>query len=169
MIYRSGQMWDVWPDNCDLFIVLANSTLTKSGALVMGAGIAREARDRFPGLDKKLGEAVRRTSEVRKEGLFYGLLVSENWPASKLALLQTKYHWMQPGSPVLIEQSLFKLWGWLVTTDPTLRVHLPFPGIGQGGLSVERLLPSVEGALRSFPNVTVWTHQPLKIVEKENA
>jgi len=43
MRLEQGDMWSVY-DRADLFLVTTNSTLTKSGKLVMSAGIARQAR-----------------------------------------------------------------------------------------------------------------------------
>lgn len=47
-------MWSAY-DDADLFLITTNSTLKKNGALLMGRGIARQARDLFPGLDLALG------------------------------------------------------------------------------------------------------------------
>lgn len=52
-----GDMWSAY-DGADLFLVTTNGVVTRDGKLVMGAGIARQARDRFPGLDEALGKAA---------------------------------------------------------------------------------------------------------------
>jgi len=82
-------MWSVWSET-DLFLITANSFVKHTGQLVMGAGIARQACDRFPGLDAILGQAIRETCGHLGE---YGLLVSPHWPAASLGVFQVKYHW----------------------------------------------------------------------------
>ncbi|MEK6860596.1 MAG: hypothetical protein AABY07_01375 [Nanoarchaeota archaeon] len=47
MILVKGNMWDEL-GKAELILVTANSNIKKNGALVMGAGAAKEARDRFP-------------------------------------------------------------------------------------------------------------------------
>ncbi|MCO5205659.1 MAG: hypothetical protein M9928_11545, partial [Anaerolineae bacterium] len=58
--YRQGDMWSAW-DSADLFVITTNSTLRADGALVMGRGIARQARNRFPGIAAALGRAIAQT------------------------------------------------------------------------------------------------------------
>jgi hypothetical protein len=97
MQLQYGDMWTAW-DSADLFAITTNSTITKDGRLVMGRGIAQQARDRFPGIDKELASQF--TSGDR-----YGLLVSPQWPAQKLAAFQVKIHWRSKASLDLIEYS----------------------------------------------------------------
>ena len=81
MKLRQGDMWSVFSE-ADLFLITANATLTLQGKLVMGTGIAKEARDRFPGLDQALGKAV------LEQGKHYGaarepaLARGETWGVS---------------------------------------------------------------------------------------
>jgi len=103
MILEYGDMWSVWSETY-LFLITANSFVKRNGCLVMGAGIARQARDRFPGLDATLGQAIRETcghpsiGSGRRLGE-YGLLISPRWPASRLGLFQVKYHWSTEALP----------------------------------------------------------------------
>ncbi len=83
MRLAQGDMWSAF-DQVDLFLVTTSHVVTKDGKLVMGAGIAKQARDRFPGLDAALGQAALPT------GIPYGLLVSSHWPEAKLGAFQTK-------------------------------------------------------------------------------
>ncbi|MFW6042645.1 MAG: hypothetical protein ACOC9C_03095, partial [Chloroflexota bacterium] len=88
-------MWTAY-DDADLFLITTNSTLKKNGALVMGRGIAQQARNRFPGLDLALGREIARRCGNRGE---YGLLVSPRWPAAKLGAFQVKTDYGRPASP----------------------------------------------------------------------
>lgn len=141
-----GNMWDVY-DEADLFLITTNSFIKRNGALVMGAGIAREARDRFPGLDLALGRKIKHLGK-------YGLIVSEKWPDKKLGAFQVKYHFKDSASLELIEYSCNDLITFI--TQNTLRfgtVHLNYPGIGNGKLTEDDVYPIV----RKLPDcVTLW-------------
>ncbi len=52
--FRLGNMWTAY-EPADLFLITTNSTIRRDGALVMGRGIARQAKERFPDLDVTLG------------------------------------------------------------------------------------------------------------------
>ncbi len=116
---------------------------------MMGAGIAKSARERFPGLDQALGAAA------KAAGSPYGLLISPRWPEARLGAFQTKANWTEGSSPALIEFSARKLLAWC-NMHPTARVHVNMPGVGCGGLSREAVLPLLE----PLPNaVTVWEYR----------
>ena len=70
--FKTGDMWTAYT-TADLFLITTNSTLkTSSHALVMGRGIARQAKERFPGLDIALGGQIQ--ALCGNQGI-YGLLV----------------------------------------------------------------------------------------------
>ena len=144
-IYEVGDMWSIWEET-DLFLITTNATLKANGALVMGRGIAREARDRFPGLDLALGKAIGESGRV------YGLLVSPRWPAKKLGAFQVKRHYREPADLELIRFSTEQLLAWL-EEHPGVRVDLNFPGIGNGGLPIQAVRPIVD---MLPPNVHIW-------------
>jgi hypothetical protein len=50
-------MWTAY-QSADLFLITTNATITARGALVMGRGIARQAKERFPGLNVALGRQM---------------------------------------------------------------------------------------------------------------
>lgn len=145
-----GDMWTAY-DDADLFLITTNSTLKKNGALVMGRGIARQARDRFPGLDVTLGREIARRCGSRGE---YGLLVSPRWPAAKLSAFQVKTDYARPAALSLIRLSAIALLIWC-EEHPGAAVHVNCPGIGNGGLARAEVLP----LLKSLPaNVHVWEY-----------
>lgn len=139
-------MWGVY-DNAGLFLVTTNSYITPKGCLVMGGGIAKEARDRFTGLDKILGGKINHLST-------YGLLISENWP---IGLFQVKRHYKENADLSLIRYStnMLKMWA---NNHQNILVHLNFPGIGLG-----RLDPlDVYNVICTLPNnVNVWSNTPI--------
>lgn len=78
--FQTGDIWTVYPTT-DLILITTNSTLRRDGKLVMGRGIARQARDRFPRLAKVLGQHI--STHCGDQGT-YGLLISSRWPKAKL-------------------------------------------------------------------------------------
>jgi hypothetical protein len=143
-------MWTAYAA-ADLFLVSTNSTIRQDGALVMGRGIARQANNRFPGLDLALGREIARRCGNRGE---YGLLVSPRWPGAKLGAFQVKADFARPASLFLIRHSVAALLAWC-ERHPHATVHVNFPGIGNGGLSRVQVLPLLE----SLPDsVHVWEY-----------
>jgi hypothetical protein len=148
--FQTGDMWTAY-QTADLFLITTNSTLRRDGALVMGRGIARQARDRFPRLDKALGQQVLSLCGNQGE---YGLLVSPRWPEAKLGTFQVKFHFRQPASLELIQRSTTALHAWCVE-NPEATVALNFPGIGNGRLPRTAVLP----ILQQLPDtVTIWEY-----------
>lgn len=146
--YKRGDMWSRYGD-VDLFVIAVNSTVTAAGRLVMGAGIAKEARDRFPGLDGRLGNQITNLS-------FFGFMIDKS-PDSRLGLLQTKYHFHTPTKPTLLRQSIAKLKLHLLD-NPGLSVAMNMPGTGNGKLgrnSSIAILHSLEGLSNQ---IEVWEY-----------
>lgn len=146
MILKTGDMWSAW-DKVDLFLITTNATVTKNQCLVMGRGIAGEARARFPGLDMMLGGEIRYVAGWR-----YGLLVSSQWPEKKLGCFQVKVDWRDKADMELIGLSAAMLCRWC-EKHPKATVALNFPGIGNGRLAREDVLP----LLAELPDaVEIW-------------
>lgn len=137
MILRNGDMWSAYADT-DLFLITTNSYVY-AGKLVMGAGIAEQARSRFPQLPQVLAQAIAAKGKVND---VYGLLVSPRWPAAKIGCFQTKIG-LGPSPLWLIEHStaLLRLW---CSEHPTATVCLNFPGIGCGKLDEAQVRPIME-------------------------
>jgi hypothetical protein len=167
-------MWSAY-NTAGLFLITTNSTLKANGALVMDRGIARQARDRFPGLDLAFGRQI--GQRCGRLGQYY-LLVSPRWPEACMGALQAC---TEPGRSVntrydeaaalpLIRKSLIALRLWCAK-HPDVQIHMNFPGIGNslpracrgGGLPRAAVLP----ALMELPDhVTVWEYPT---PEKESA
>jgi len=148
--FRTGDMWSSY-DEADLLLITTNATITSRGALVMGRGIARQAKERFPGLDIALGRHIQ--AIYGNQGI-YGLLVSPRWPVAKLGAFQVKRHYNQPASLELIRHSTAALCAWC-TEHPDAQVALNFPGIGNGRLRRQDVLPIIA----QLPaQVTVWEY-----------
>lgn len=147
-VFQVGDMWRAY-SAADLFLITTNSTVGQDGALVMGRGMARQARDRFPGLDKALGQQVLKTCGSLGE---YNLLISPRWPEARLGAFQVKTLYSQPAGLAMIQRSVLALQRWC-SEHPAAHVHLNFPGIGNGRLARETVLPVVH----QLPDkVTIW-------------
>lgn len=140
-----GDMWSAW-ERADLFCITTNSFIRSDGTLTMGRGIALQAKQRFPGIERALATHIQHLGA-------YGLLISERWPAAKLAAFQTKRHFADNSELKLIQLATDRLLIWALTHHDA-EIHLPFPGIGNGRLSREAVLPII-GDLPD--NVFVWT------------
>lgn len=147
---RQGDMWSVYQE-ADLFLITTNATLKQNGTLVMGRGIARQARDRYLGLDLALGRRIYRVCGSLGA---YGLLVSPRWPAAKLGTFQVKYYYRQPADLDLIARSAEALAIWC-EAHPQAVVHLNYPGIGNGRLHPDDVWPIVA---RLPETVTLWRY-----------
>jgi len=150
--FQRGDIWSVY-EQADLFLITTNATLKGNGALVMGRGLARQARDRFSGLDMAWGQAIAgRCGHLGR----YHLLVSPHWPRAKLGAFQVKQDYRHQADPRLIRKSVAALSGWCAA-HPGAQVALNFPGIGNGRLSRSAVLPIIA----QLPDqVTIWEYPP---------
>jgi hypothetical protein len=145
--FKIGNMFDA--PLPDLLCFTANATIKANGALVIGKGAAEEVRDRFPGIDLKLGNTI---SCYGRNGR-YGLAII-SWPAldTKIAAFQVKFDYLEPANLGLIRYSTIKLFEYIVCFQPA-SVYLNFPDIGNDGLAEADALPIVS----LLPdNVTIW-------------
>lgn len=143
-------MWTVY-QTTDLFLIATNSRLRQDSALVMGRGIARQARDRFPRLAKVLGQHI---ATLCGDLGTYDLLISPRWPEAKLGAFQVKRHYCHPASLEFIQRSTMALSKWCID-HPEATVALNFPGIGNGRLPRTAVTPN----LQQLPDtVTVWEY-----------
>ncbi len=162
MILKYGDMWSAW-DKANLFLITTNACIELDYRLVMGAGIAKQARDRWPGIDMRIGTALRGRAERKTDFTYggrsytllepeYNLLISADWPRLRLGLFQVKRHFHIGASIGIITQSAAELALWC-STRPDAQVHLNFPGIGNGRLEKDAVLPIIE---KLPDSVHVW-------------
>ena len=143
--YMKGDMWTVL-GKVQWFCITTNAIVKNNGALVMGAGIARQMRDRYPGIDLACGEAVR--DSTNSEGV-YGFIR----PRLGLGLFQVKRHFKGSADLELIQRSTKQLHDYAAKC-PGLTFALNFPGIGNGKLDYAQVKPIVD----QLPdNVQIWT------------
>lgn len=147
MILERGDMWSVFPIT-DIFMITTNPITRNDGAVVMGRGIALEAKDRFPSLPYDFGQALReRHPEIDQHNV--GPI---GWYDGKpIWFFMVKDHWRNNASLDIIRESVFYLrYGYELGDQ---RIDLNFPGIGNGHLRREDVLP----LLQELPdNIHVW-------------
>jgi hypothetical protein len=154
---QRGDMWSAW-DEAGLFLITTNSCINQRGELVMGRGIARQAKEIWPKLPKALGRTILEVCGHLGE---YGLLISDRWPLLKLGAFQVKRHWREKARLSVLQRSAEMLGVW-AEAHPKVEVHLNFPGIGHGGLLPQEVLPFIE----VLPdNVHVWVSEEFPDVE----
>lgn len=140
-VFKTGDMWSAF-GVADYFIITTNAIVKNDGALVMGRGIAQQARDRFPGLDHQLGQVIKRLRSP------YGCVLM-----SPISVFQVKYHWRNEADLSLIAYSAQEL-NKLARKAPHRTFALNFPGIGNGRLNAADVRP----LLTTLPdNVEIWS------------
>lgn len=142
---------DLWKSGCDVICVTTNGCV-KNSALLMGAGAAGEAKERFPLLPRHAYDNLIQYYPAKLEGAknrwyyLYGLMLlkeSANGRETKLGLFQTKGLVSQPSPLALIGYSVMKLT--LYANDNRHRsIALNYPGIGHGGLSAKLVRPLLD-------------------------
>lgn len=140
-----GNIWSIY-DKTDLFLFTSNSTLKANGALVMGAGIAEEVRDNFPGIDLAIGNYITANNYIGRK---YGLILSPH--GHKIGAFQTKIDWRHKSTLALIQYSTDMLHD---IAYQYKRIDMTLPGCANGGLTLEKVLPIIQ----QLPdNINIWT------------
>lgn len=149
MILKQGDVFDDF-DSLDFVGITTNSILNKKGELVMGAGIAKTAKQHNKHLPLLFGSQIK-AKEV--EGSFYGVLVQ-----GKYFAFQTKRHW-KDGSDIQDVIRSINILKRGAEKYPNKVFGLPFPAINNGGLCWRYVIKY----LKDLPdNVVVYHLEDLK-------
>ena len=128
---------DIWEVGANFMVITTNGTLRKDGACVMGRGTALQAKQRFPGIEYHLGKALRtdgnKVTVLFKEGKGHNIVA-----------FPVKHNWWEKADLKLIKQSVIELKALAEGANSTFA--LPIPGIGNGGRTLEEVLPILEEA-----------------------
>lgn len=119
MQMTNGSIWDYkhhWK------VVPTNGVVTRTGLLVMGAGVALQAKQRFPGIDRDLGYLVHSIGNA-----CYIL------PKYKVITVPTKHHFKDKASITLIREGVAYL-NALPKNPEMSDIVLPLLGAGLGEL-----------------------------------
>ena len=147
MILERGDMWSAFGSG--IFMITTNPIRRKDGAVVMGRGIALEAKTRFPNLPYDFGKQLERFPHLNSVGLI------GNYDGVPIYYFMVKDHWREPASLEIIERSVSAVDYWFYISDTNDRVDLNFPGIGNGKLNREEVLPIIE---KLPDNFHIWEY-----------
>lgn len=129
MIQLSGSLWGYTAD----YKCVTTNGIVSRGCLIMGAGVALQAKQRFPDLPKKLGVWVRK----------YGNRPFI-CPEEKLITFPTKHSWRDDSDLDLIVDSARKIVQ--ITDKYSLdKVFMTRPGCGNGGLNWINVSAAISG------------------------
>ena len=125
---------------------------------VMGAGIAKEFRRRYPTMYRTYQTRCRhRLVEVGKIDVH---IVQDARGARFVMNFPTKQHWRDPSQLQWIDQGLPALRR-LVEQPPSAQsIAIPPLGCGNGGLRWEEVLPRIVRTFHDLPAVRVEIYQP---------
>jgi O-acetyl-ADP-ribose deacetylase (regulator of RNase III) len=122
MLEEKGNIWEY---SADAICITTNGIVGANGCLIMGKGIALDAKKEFPNIDRLLGQWV----------LAHGNVPCFLWPQAVISF-PTKNHWRLPSCPLLIADTAVRVVK-LADAFGLKKVALPRPGCGNGGLSWE--------------------------------
>jgi len=131
---------DLWRYPASAVVVTTNGAVRKDGAAVMGRGCAKQATERYQGIEHVLGR------HINLFGNHVALLLGETDEGPALLSFPVKEHWQDRASLELIVRSAKEL----VEVTRTLQfdtVVMPRPGCGNGRCEWGIVKPLIEGML----------------------
>ena len=145
MQYMNGDIWKLI-ENGGWAVVTTNTVLRSTGYATMGAGIAKDAVERFPNLEKQLGAHIRRFNDrifISKPVICF--------PTKRDWRYGSRLEWIVQGCHELVDFA--RILKELGHNEP---IYLPKLGCGLGGLNWERQVrPAIDVILESDQFVLV--------------
>jgi hypothetical protein len=120
----------------DVYIFTGNGIIKQNGAIVMGRGAAKQVRDTYPGIDKRFGDFITALPDAY---LHIAAIKSKQY----IGWFKVKNHWQQPADLMIIEHATDEL-AIHAGMYPIHPCHMNFPGVGNGRLSDEQVLPIIK-------------------------
>lgn len=132
------QIGDLWESGKNQVVcITTNSIVKRDGTAIMGAGIAKQARDKFEGIDTVLGNMINRHGN-KVHDLGY-------WDSYRIIAFPTKNDWRKPSELSLIEKSAIQLSAFANLQGLNgISIYLPRPGVGYGQLKWGQVKPVIE-------------------------
>lgn len=118
----------------DAFCITTNGFIKKNGECVMGAGIAKACKEKYPSLPLYLGGLI---TAYGNHCMYLGHFMFS---------FPVKHNWFENADPVLIERSCKELMR-IINNKGFTDVLLPRPGCGNGKLRYEDVKPILERCL----------------------
>lgn len=117
----------------DTIVITTNGIVKRDGSLVMGAGLALEAKKRFKNIEFELGKLVKELGNIPH-------LI--NFDNKTIISFPTKHHWKEDSDLQLITRSACLL-VMLADLNNINNIYLPKVGCGKGNLNYERQVKSL--------------------------
>jgi len=129
---------DLWNYPADIRVVTTNGILNSQGCLVMGAGVALAAKNKYPWLPKILGDYVKQNGNIPYLNIEQGI-----------ATVPTKHHWKNPSDIDLIVSSIKLLNAMIETVDAEKKLKIVSTqfGCGNGKLNWQNVKNNIEHLL----------------------
>lgn len=129
----------------DAFCITTNGMIKKDGRCVMGAGIAKTAKELYPGIDLELGTKIKKYGNIVQ--VIKTLVVNDK--IKPIIAFPTKHNWWERSDLKLITESLHQLTA-LAQRNKYEKVILPRPGCSNGNRNwLSEVKPIVEKVLFS--------------------
>jgi len=132
---------DIWEQKCDWLCITTNGIIAKNGKAVMGKGIALQAKQLYPDIDKILAQKIKER----------GNIVSSLWwdceNKRHIISFPTKEHWRNKSSLVLISNSAKQLKEYFDNMNMKPIIMLPKPGCSCGQLDWKDVKDSLSSIL----------------------
>jgi hypothetical protein len=110
---------NLWTHKADWRVITTNGFVKKNGEAVMGAGVAKQARSRFPDLPTRLGNFIKTSGN--HVGIFEDI---------GILTMPVKHNWWESADLRLIERSCLEL----ASLPYSGTIAVPKPGCGNGKL-----------------------------------
>lgn len=121
----------------DAVCFTSNGIVKRDGTAVMGAGVARAFKQKFPQLPQQLAQ------RLNSWGNRVHVLDNYDVTSTLIISFPTKNHWRNPSTLELISKSAAELRK-LADIIPLNNIWLPKPGCANGGLSWDVVRPVLE-------------------------
>ena len=134
---------DIWEQEVDAICITTNGTLKCDGCAVMGAGVAKQAAQRFPQIPSLLGEHIKQIGNHVNVLNFLTRPSEQECKCPKytyLVAFPVKHNWFEKADPALIEKSCQELVD-ITTKAGWENVILPRPGCDNGKLDWKDVEP----------------------------
>ena len=145
-------IWDVYDARKYWIVITTNIGWKRNGENVMGAGIAKQAANRFPWLPEQYGmickEHKEETGVVFFEDVRLILL-----PTKRLNISQPHLSWMNKSDPEFIRKNLLELKSIINEDSKIKKVLMVLPGAKNGGLTIRQSLNIVKNILSGNPKI----------------
>lgn len=130
---------NIWTYDAKHLCIPTNGTIKRNGCGVMSKGVASEAQDYYPGIDRLLGDSLRLRGNVF---VLIATGVSGHLRGKYLYVFPTQRYWFERSDLDLIQQSAISL-GVCAKQLPDDVWVLPRPGCGNSGLRWEDVRPII--------------------------